>query len=184
MALMRADALVSSLSEIAVHAKNLETGRKSSRPQMRVEVCCAWGGLTMQMTIIVDVVHSQKVWFRFPATGANRAAVGRVNLVPNFCVPYLVGFSLTRPNLSIPHWIRPKRLVLSLVLFLDGWKIAVTPFCHPLAVTVLALMTVAASVVLRVVLKRMFCVALLAFSETGLHTLNIANYYQSFKLSC
>ena len=84
-ALMWADALVSSLTEIAVHAKNLKAWGEFSGLQVVVKIACAVALLPVQVTIVVDVVNGQEQWFGFTAAGTHWPTVCGYDFIARPC---------------------------------------------------------------------------------------------------
>lgn len=101
---MWADAVVSGLAPITIHAEYLKTGREVVGNEPTVNLLSAAPSktdnlTTMRCTVIVDVVNGQERWFCFTATGALVSAVCVVTFIleplviaPSaFAVPIKVG---------------------------------------------------------------------------------------------
>jgi hypothetical protein len=112
MALVGANALVSSLSEIAVHAKNLKTGRKFSCFQVIVKIGSAIPLLPMDVTIIVDVVNRQKLGFRFTAASTYRPTICGYDFIA--CAGGVIvtaAYALLSVSAFSPFWINPQTVI-------------------------------------------------------------------------
>ena len=109
---MWADAVVSGLAPITIHAEYLKSGREVVGDEPTVNLLSASAPQSnhlapMFCTVVVDMVDCQERWFRFTATGA---------LIPAICVVTLV--------------LEP--LIVPPVCFTVPVEVGETPFSHPL----------------------------------------------------